>query len=319
MNLVNMDNAVRFYDDRYKSGYMDEWPIEKKQRVFEIIKKLNLPKKGNALDFGCGNGVFTAIIKQILPEWDVYGVDISTIAIENAKKRHADCLFFLSVDERFRAKRFDFLFTHHVMEHVRSVSETWNEINSYLKERAFILHILPCGNKGSLEYKICSLKKTGINKDMENKFFFEDVSHLRRLSTEQMERKAAKHGFKLKIDCYSNQFFGAINWITQENLSLVMEMTNPKGSIGLLAGFKLVCLRVMLLLIKSLRFTANTIDCKKKKMRGYEYYIFVLMFAIFYPLSKLTNIYLRRKSDLEWQNKKNKKNGSEMYLYYTRA
>ncbi len=30
--------------------------------------------------------VFTEVIKQALPNWDVYGTDISSVAIENAKK-----------------------------------------------------------------------------------------------------------------------------------------------------------------------------------------------------------------------------------------
>lgn len=58
MNLNKTKNSIEFYDDRYCKGYMKEWPVEKKERVLEIIKSLNLPKTGNALDFGCGgNGV----------------------------------------------------------------------------------------------------------------------------------------------------------------------------------------------------------------------------------------------------------------------
>jgi len=290
----------------------------KKQRVLEVIKSLNLPETGDVLDFGCGNGEFTVVIKQALPKWNVYGIDISSIAVDNAKKRYPNCLFFLPSDVGFDGKRFDFLFTHHVLEHVHDVSEAWLEINSYLKANASILHILPCGNKGSFEYKVCLLRKDGINKDMEDKFFFEDIGHLRRLNTDQMNRYAVKYGFNLDVDYYSNQFYGAIKWITQESLSFILGMTNTKKATDLFSAFKLICLRIILLIIKFMRFPANTIDYKRKSMKSYRYYFLFSMLLIFYPFSKFTNSCLQYMSNSEWKSERSKKNGSEMYLYYKR-
>jgi len=200
MDSNDDSNATKFYDDRYLKGYMKEWPIEKKQRVLEVINSLNLPERGDALDFGCGNGVFTDIIKQALPKWNVYGVDVSSIAVDNAKDLHSNCSFFLPFNVSYRDKRFDFVFTHHVLEHVYDVSETWHEINGYLKEEASVLHILPCGNKGSFEHRVCLLREDGINRDMEDKFYFEDISHLRRLNTDQMNRFAVTYGLNLDVD-----------------------------------------------------------------------------------------------------------------------
>jgi len=42
---------------------MDEWSIDKKRKVIEIIQEHQLPDKGTALDFGCRNGVFTELIR----------------------------------------------------------------------------------------------------------------------------------------------------------------------------------------------------------------------------------------------------------------
>ena len=318
VNLTNKNDAINFYNDRYCKGYMDEWPIEKKQRVLEVIKRLKLPEKGDALDFGCGNGAFTDVIKQALPKWNVYGVDISSIAVGNAKKRCPNCMFFLPSNVSFSDRRFDFLFTHHVLEHVDDIAETWREIDRYLKKQASSLHILPCGNQGSFEYKICLLRKDGIKKDMENKFYFEDMSHLRRLNTDQMSRFAIKYGFNLEVDYYSNQFYGAVDWITQAGLSFILEMTSPQKTKDNISAFKLICLRTLLLLIKFMRFPANTIDYKRDKMKGCKYFLFSML-LIFYPFSKLTNIFLEYMSNSEWKNEKSKKNGSEMYLYFKRT
>ena len=113
MDLYNKSNSVEFYDDRYKQGYMENWPLKKKQRIIDIIHSMKLPVTGEALDFGCGNGVFTGVIKEALPQWKVYGVDISAVAIENAKKRYTDCNFFVLNEGSHTDKKFDFIFSHH--------------------------------------------------------------------------------------------------------------------------------------------------------------------------------------------------------------
>ena len=51
--LYNLKQSAEFYEESYKKGYMDEWPSKKKQRLIEIIEGLQLPEKGDALDFGC--------------------------------------------------------------------------------------------------------------------------------------------------------------------------------------------------------------------------------------------------------------------------
>ena len=71
--LYDHKRSVKFYEDRYEQGYMDEWPVEKKRKVLEVIQELQLPAIGYALDFGCGNGVLTEIIRQALPSWKIYG------------------------------------------------------------------------------------------------------------------------------------------------------------------------------------------------------------------------------------------------------
>ena len=77
-----------------------------------------------------------------------------------------------------------------------------------MKPSSSFLHILPCGNEGSFEHTICLLKKDGINKEMGNRFFFEDPAHIRRLSTDELNTMVAKFGFNLTKDYYSNQYYG---------------------------------------------------------------------------------------------------------------
>jgi len=318
MDLYNQEESIQFYEKRYSKGYMDEWEPAKKQRVLEIIKELNLPDTGEALDFGCGTGVFTEVIKKALPQWQVYGTDISSLAIDRAKERHTDCNFFLISDSKFKNKKFDFLFTHHVLEHVYNINSVIEEIVSFMKPSSSCLHILPCGNSGSLEHKICLLTRNGINKDLEGRFFFEDEGHIRRLNTEQMSLLLKRYSLMLYKECYAHQHYGAINWIIS-NREHIMRIANPIGGFNLISKFQLLVLRAWLLLIYILMRPANYV--KKFKMRtvvGIKQYIFLSIGIFLYPLSVLVYNYIKNKSEQEWRLKKTCRNGSEMYLYYKR-
>lgn len=134
-----------------------------------------------------------------------------------------------------------------------------------------------------------------------------------------MNEFAAQHDLELVFDYYSNQFYGALNWITLSSPGFILEMTNSKKAKDKISVLKLTYLCIALLLIKFMRFPANTIDYKKEKMRKYKYYVIFLLLLIFYPFSKLANIYLKYKSNLEWKTERSQKNGSEMYLYYKRS
>jgi SAM-dependent methyltransferase len=318
--LYDKYTAVDFYQDRYAHGYMDEWPIEKKQRIFEVILSLELPDVGEALDFGCGNGVLTSIMKQALPcGWKVYGTDISTIAVENAKKRYPECIFFVASDKEFVGKRFDFLFTHHVLEHVFNLSQVLDEIDDFLKDKTAILHILPCGNEGSFEHGICLLRKDGINPKLENRFFFEDEGHVRRLNTEQLNKLYREKGFVLAKDYYSYQYYGAIDWITQSGPGFVRLFTDTSSASDEKAKSKLRRLRYRLFFVWALRYPAAFIErILRKRSRTVRDYFLLTLGLPLYIFTKPMDSYLKGKALDEWQKRKTEQNGSEMYLFFKR-
>jgi trans-aconitate methyltransferase len=319
MNLYNKETSFNFYEDRYTAGYMDDWDIEKKQRVSEIIKGLDLPTSGNALDFGCGTGVFTQVIKQELPDWNVYGTDISTTAIDKASKKNTDCIFFTILDKTYNNIKFDFLYSHHVLEHVYDLTASIEDMNSFMKPSSSCLHILPCGNEGSFEHKICSLMKNGINEKMENRFFYEEPGHIRRLTTEQLNTIMGKYGFKLAKEYYSHQYYGSISWmITEGDTKFILSLTDPLMAKDLKSARKLLLLRKCLLLLSFFRktvMTAKSLEIKGTRLRHKVKSSAVLLL---YPLSSLVYKYLARKAQQEWKCRKTDRSGSEMYLYYKR-
>jgi trans-aconitate methyltransferase len=132
-------NYKELYDKRYDQGYNPLWPLFRKQRIFKLIQELNLPQTGKALDFGCGRGEFTEIIKQALPEWDICGVDLSSVAVEDAKKRCPDCSFLLLSELGSKNKDFDFIFSNHVLEHVEDLENTFSLLKKILKPDSSLL------------------------------------------------------------------------------------------------------------------------------------------------------------------------------------
>jgi len=297
---------------------MEDWPTDKKRRVYELIKEIHLPDKGTALDFGCGNGVFTDLIKEALPNWDVYGCDISENAINNAKERFKNCSFFVSDNSKIFNMNFDLLLSHHVLEHVFDLNTTIEEIDKYLNKISYVFHILPCGNINSFEHNICQQRIGGINTNMENRFFYEDEGHVRRLTTENLINLMNKYGFTLIKEYYSNQFIGAIKWISRENRKFILNITDYKKAINKKSYYKLLFIRIAILMLYILQLPAVKYDTFIKNKLSFKKYIKLIVFSIpiifSYPFYKIID-YL---SEREWKKNNQSKNGSEMFLIFQR-
>ena len=318
-DLHNIGTAVEFYDDRYEDGYMEEWDDSKKKKVINIIKSLDLPEHGEALDFGCGNGVFTIIIKKCLPKWNVYGVEISPVAVKNASLKFPSCQFFTNDQSPSFLNKFDFLFSHHVIEHVQDIPETVNQINDYLKPIASQLHILPCGNVASYEHDICMLQKNGIEKDKDNRFFFEEPGHLRRLTSDELISEMAATNFEVSKQYFANQYYGAINWITKSSPRFVKKLTNPAAAVNDEAKVKLTILRKKLLSLTYQQFAYSKywmINSKWSKKVSDK----IILAFLYLPAMISKRLYdkLNALADNEWDTRMEEKNGSEMYIYFAR-
>ena len=325
-NLYQKEASEKFYEERYaqkesllKQEYMSEWGDDKKKRIYELIKSLPLPETGDVIDFGCGAGVFTEVIRQALPKYNIYGTDFSQQAINKAKARYKNCTFIHSGDNRLKSMKFDFLFTHHVLEHVYDLESVAAEMIQFLEEKSSMLHVLPCGNEGSLEYNICSLRKNGIIKEKGDAFFFEDEGHVRRLKTRQVSELFSKYGFTLTKEYFSEQKYGAIKWITESNPFRIMRMLNPIYGKDIKSKFKLLALFILLFTLDIARMPLILMN--RIKQQRHESYKLNFLYAAclpFYPVSNFIDHYVKNKAADEWEKYNREPNGSEMYLFYFR-
>jgi ubiquinone/menaquinone biosynthesis C-methylase UbiE len=82
----------------------------------EILKKLDFM---SVLDAGCGEGSFLSALKVLRPELLTSGVDISSVAIEHARKLLPDTTFYVAdLAQEVIEKTFDLVTAIDVIEHI---------------------------------------------------------------------------------------------------------------------------------------------------------------------------------------------------------
>jgi SAM-dependent methyltransferase len=298
---------------------MEDWAGEKLERVYRTIRELNLPESGMALDFGCGNGVFTGVLQRALPGWKIFGCDVSATAIANAKKRFADCTFFVAGDPDFEDVHFDFVLSHHVIEHVWSLDEACREIAGRMHPRGAMLHFLPCGNPGSLEFQMAAARTDGIDPSTGNRFFYEDEGHLRRLRSDELAEAFSKHGFLLNTSHFANHFWGAIKWITEDSFYLIRRITGGGGK------YKSPAIRIRLIALglwgiaiaryPSL-YTSRLLQNKKRTLQQKVRWLVALPL---WPFSKLVDLFVTSQAEKELRSRRLDPSGSEMALHFVRG
>jgi 2-polyprenyl-3-methyl-5-hydroxy-6-metoxy-1,4-benzoquinol methylase len=300
--------SARFYEDRYRHGYMGYWSDFEQERIFNLVKSLQLPDRGRFLDFGCGRGIFTNVISKALPNWEVFGCDVSETAIEVALQNNPHGKFYLVSSPELKQLRFDFIHSHHVLEHTADLDGSIRLIISLAAERCKMLHSLPCNHEGSLEQRVSSAIPDGINKKT-GTFFFEDTAHLRRMSESELTKNFTHAGFILIKEKYANQYFGAVKWISESNLPLVLNFTRKNAKLRMYLLFTWFCF-----------FIAGIFDPQD---RGRFYYLkrIVQFFLalLFFWLAFSVRAYINYKAKKEWKNHSDRKNGSEMFLAYSRG
>jgi ubiquinone/menaquinone biosynthesis C-methylase UbiE len=272
-----------------------------------------------ALDFGCGNGVFTEVLVSALPNWEVLGTDISQNALARARANVPGATFFLLEDTDFGDRKVDLVFTHHVLEHVIDLDEALHRVDAFLEHHASVLHILPCGNPGSFEHQICELRRDGLEPHRGSRFFFEEPSHVRRLDSKQITDWYEMRGFRLILANFSCQHSGAINWITHSTSDFIRDLADPACAVDAVAARRLAKLRRRLLRIAFLRAikrrVVNRLSWGRWSIRSVCWLIAVYPL---YLIGKRVDQYWEDRDAREWSIRKNDPNGSEMYLFFQR-
>jgi len=295
LTTTSADSSLRdFYDERYKTDYMLTGPKFEEFRVRAVLSRIPRDVR-SVLDYGCGQGGKIGLLREMFPNSEIFGVDISGNAVRKASKRFPQHQFVL-FDGRvapFPDRSFDLVFSWHVLEHVWNLEETVQDMSRLVRNGTYLCAILPCGNPGSVEEKVMRLVNgEESSKSREMRWIYEDEGHLRRIRSEELIRVFEKNGLSLLDESYALQSWDGVFHIC----SFAPDYVNRMFSIrrGNTNGDKIrIAVLKCIFLFGSLLFALSSV---------------AHMDTVFYRISVK-----------EWTRHNKEKNGSEQSLVFQKA
>ena len=312
-------SPAEYYDGRHARGWMDRWPDAKKKRVVDLLQEGGLKPGADVLEFGCGVGVFANAAKQSVPSANLHGCDISAVGVERARQLHPSVRFDLAGDVLDRSPGvFDLVYTHHVLEHVEDLKLTIAQVTSLVRPGGRVLHIFPCGNADSLEYRIATMVKDGFLRD--GLLWSDDISHARRPDSQTVTHLSEARGLRLIKANFANQFWGGVEYFTGTYHWTILDWFNPSRGINGRAKLQLTVILATFLTIALLRQGPALIFARSReawtKRRRRWLAAAMPLGIVFAPVAWLLSGLLRQAAALEWKYRKSNPNGSEAYLLF---
>lgn len=179
--------------DNYLSDFNIKWPK---------LKKF-IPTNDNItiVDFGCGNGKILKEIKKINPKAKLIGLDVSEIALQEAKRNLPEVEFYKIIDgEKFPLNDdvADFIFSSEVVEHIYDTENAFSEIARVLKANGKILLTTPYHG---------FIKNLLITFFAFNKHFNPTGAHIRFFTKKTLFDLLENNGFNIEKHGYYGRFY----------------------------------------------------------------------------------------------------------------
>lgn len=198
--MSKMKNKTDIYDDTYYAGsdsyrYRDYEHSENIQINYQMLLKLILKKKtkGKFLELGCAYGF---LLKMAANYFETYGTDISSFAIEKAKKYSPSSKLVVAdveteLDKCFD-RTFDVIVAHDVLEHLKNPREVISKCYSLLNEDGYFYIRVP--NTSHITVKVLTIlgrKEKWVN--------YQDKSHFSVLDLQEWKTQLNEAKFNYEI------------------------------------------------------------------------------------------------------------------------
>ena len=106
------------------------WFKSRRAYLLDLINKL--PRNSKVLDIGCSSGVFLKELKEMgFDEKNLFGIDISEVAIENAKQNGLENTFVMDAQNITLNEKFDIIIASDCLEHLendKKAVKNWNDL-----------------------------------------------------------------------------------------------------------------------------------------------------------------------------------------------
>lgn len=127
-----MDYKNFYRSNRTYLNYVDH-------RLVKIIKIIMDNKPNKILDIGCGDGLLLSNIKNVLPEADLYGIDVYDTKIKEIQIMASD----ITQGVPYKKNKFDCVVLGEVIEHLPDPDFILKEIRRVLKRNGILILSTP--------------------------------------------------------------------------------------------------------------------------------------------------------------------------------
>jgi methionine biosynthesis protein MetW len=176
--------------------------------INKIYYQMKIPSQysGKVLDIGCGDGKLLSNLKNT--GWETYGVEISDLAVEFARKKYGLNIFEgVAEDAMFEDEFFDVIILSHVLEHLPDPKATLKEINRILKPNGLLIISIP--NVNSFEAK--HFKKYWTAWELPRHFY-----HFSNKTVETLLNKTGFNISKINYDTNPNIFLSSFKYLLED-------------------------------------------------------------------------------------------------------
>jgi SAM-dependent methyltransferase len=166
---------------------------------------------GRLLEIGCGAGRYTRAFLHYRPDLEVYGCDISHIALDEAREADRTGKIEYKLGDAlalpYGDAEFDIVVLFDVFEHVTDVGQAASEVARVLKPGGVFHCFVPCeGNRRTFFSLLRGNKLVPIHR-----WKRDHIGHIQILTTGQMRRLLEKRGLRVRDTTFSFHILGQIH------------------------------------------------------------------------------------------------------------
>jgi ubiquinone/menaquinone biosynthesis C-methylase UbiE len=180
------------------TGTPPHWQEKDLRRILNCLPDI---PAGRILDVGCGGGYFTHAISGLGSPREVFGIDISENAIQQARSDYPGINF--SVGEitslEFQEEFFEAIFAIEVLEHIMDVGLALKELNRVLKKGGYLVIT-------TTDFNL--LKRVLIALFFFDKYFYPTNPHIRFFDKNTLSSILEKNGFSVFRYKWHGSYFG---------------------------------------------------------------------------------------------------------------
>lgn len=185
------------------------WFKSRRAYLLDLINKL--PRNSKVLDIGCSSGVFLKELKEMgFDEKNLFGIDISEVAIENAKQNGLENTFVMDAQNITLDEKFDVIIASDCLEHLKEDEKALKNWYELLNKNGVAFIFVPA---------FMSLWS----------YHDEYNMHYRRYTNSELKSKLEKEGFEIQKSSYWN-FFLCIPVYIFRKIASLSKAKKPESS-----------------------------------------------------------------------------------------